>query len=82
MVHHKMMGKLLRKLTRDEFATVSRYIHKTSKKKLIKEHHKLMGGLYVVVPEEVAIGKVKQSFQRQLRLVADEEKDLAPGGLT
>jgi hypothetical protein len=69
---HTRKGRFVRKLTKGEVAAVSLQILKTSDKKLLKKHKKMLGDLYVVVPEKVAIDKAKQSFRHQLRRMSSE----------
>jgi hypothetical protein len=67
MVHYKK-GKFVRKLTRDESKAVTRVVRGSpnNKKCWIGYHAK---DLYVVVPEDVAVEKAKQSFRHQLGLL-------------
>jgi hypothetical protein len=78
MVHSKK-GRFVRKLTKDEVNAVNRDVFKTSDKKLVKRHY--LRGLYVVVPEDVAIEKAKQSFRHQLRLGVSSSSGESQGGL-
>jgi hypothetical protein len=78
MVHSKK-GRFVRKLTRDEVTAVARDAFKTSDKKLVKRHY--LRGLYVVVPEDVAIEKAKQSFRHQLLLAVSSSSGESQGDL-
>jgi hypothetical protein len=73
-------GRFVRKLTKEEVAAVSPKILKTSDKKLLKKHNYLLRDMYMVVPEDVAIDKAKQSFFHQLRRRLSSEAGTAGSG--
>jgi hypothetical protein len=68
---HSRKGRFARQLTKEEAYTVARDLFQTSDRKFIKQQK--LNDLYVVVPEEVALDKAKQSFRHQLRLMLNEQ---------